>query len=285
MKRLSNTLNNVDKELKENREIINTLTENNEALNLRVNTLTNKITEKEEEFENTRRNHQRALESMQASLEAEARSKAEALKESKVMPVENPSNGTDVKVTAVKVAAGTVLKNAAGQIVSADKVKLNVAKEGAYYIAQVGRMNAALSLNGVVIPQGSIMEIVEAYFADADGAKLNSDGTITISFNFPAGTSASTHKFTIYHLTDNGALEKFSPVVNELGLTVNVTSLSPFAIVAEANTADNSSTGSNTSINTGDSTNVLLYVVILSVAGLCGAAYVVYTSRRKKSKK
>lgn len=52
MKRLSNTLNNVDKELKENREIINTLTENNEALNLRVNTLTNKITEKEEEFDN-----------------------------------------------------------------------------------------------------------------------------------------------------------------------------------------------------------------------------------------
>lgn len=48
MKRLSNTLNNVDKELKENRDIINTLTENNESLNLRVNTLTNKLTEKEE---------------------------------------------------------------------------------------------------------------------------------------------------------------------------------------------------------------------------------------------
>ncbi len=51
MKRLSNTLNNVDKELKENRDIINTLTENNEALNLRVNTLTNKLTEKEEEID------------------------------------------------------------------------------------------------------------------------------------------------------------------------------------------------------------------------------------------
>ena len=52
MKRLSNTLNNVDKELKENRDIINTLSENNEALNLRVNTLTNKLTEKEEEIDN-----------------------------------------------------------------------------------------------------------------------------------------------------------------------------------------------------------------------------------------
>ena len=52
MKRLSNTLNNVDKELKENRDIINTLTENNEALNPRVNTLTNKLTEKEEEIDN-----------------------------------------------------------------------------------------------------------------------------------------------------------------------------------------------------------------------------------------
>ena len=57
MKRLSNTLNNVDKELKENREIINTLTENNEALNLRVNNLTNKITEKEEEFDNLTNNN------------------------------------------------------------------------------------------------------------------------------------------------------------------------------------------------------------------------------------
>ena len=52
MKRLSNTLNNVDKELKENRDIINTLTENNEALYLRVNTLANKQTEKEEEIDN-----------------------------------------------------------------------------------------------------------------------------------------------------------------------------------------------------------------------------------------
>ena len=52
MKRLSNTLNNVDKELKENRDIIYTLTENNEALSLRVNTLTNKLTEKEKEIDN-----------------------------------------------------------------------------------------------------------------------------------------------------------------------------------------------------------------------------------------
>ena len=50
MKRLSNTLN-VDKELKENRDIINTLTENNEALHLRVNTLNNKLM-KEEEIDN-----------------------------------------------------------------------------------------------------------------------------------------------------------------------------------------------------------------------------------------
>ena len=57
MKRLSNTLNNVDKELKENRDIINTLTENNEALNLRVNTLTNKLTEKEEEIDNLTSNN------------------------------------------------------------------------------------------------------------------------------------------------------------------------------------------------------------------------------------
>ena len=40
------------KELKEKRDIINTLTENNEALNLRVNTLTNKLTKKEEEIDN-----------------------------------------------------------------------------------------------------------------------------------------------------------------------------------------------------------------------------------------
>ena len=52
MKKLSNILNNVDKELKENRDIINILTENNEALNLKVNTLTNKLIKKEEEIDN-----------------------------------------------------------------------------------------------------------------------------------------------------------------------------------------------------------------------------------------
>ena len=47
MKRLSNAFNNVDKELQENREIINTLTKNNETLSVRVDTLINKLTEKE----------------------------------------------------------------------------------------------------------------------------------------------------------------------------------------------------------------------------------------------
>lgn len=47
---LSNTLNNVDKELKENRKKIKTLTENNEALNLRVKTFNDAIKDKDNEI-------------------------------------------------------------------------------------------------------------------------------------------------------------------------------------------------------------------------------------------
>ncbi len=47
-----------------------------------------RVHEKEEEFENTRRNHQRALESMQASLEAEGRSKAEAIKQVRLLYID-----------------------------------------------------------------------------------------------------------------------------------------------------------------------------------------------------
>ncbi|MBR3230310.1 MAG: plasmid recombination protein [Bacilli bacterium] len=48
---LSITLNNVDEELNNNRDKIKTLTENNNALSLRVSTLENKIDKKDEEIE------------------------------------------------------------------------------------------------------------------------------------------------------------------------------------------------------------------------------------------
>ena len=48
---LSVTLNNVDTEIKENHEKIKTLTENNEALTLRVETLTKNIKNKDEKIE------------------------------------------------------------------------------------------------------------------------------------------------------------------------------------------------------------------------------------------
>ena len=48
---LSVTLNNVDEELKENKEKIKLLTQNNKALNLRVNTLTKNNKEKDKEIE------------------------------------------------------------------------------------------------------------------------------------------------------------------------------------------------------------------------------------------
>ena len=51
IKTLSITLDNVDEELKGNRKKIKTLTENNEALNLRVKTLTNTIKEKDKKID------------------------------------------------------------------------------------------------------------------------------------------------------------------------------------------------------------------------------------------
>ena len=48
---LSVTLNNVDTEIKENHDKIKTLTENNEALTLRVETLTKNIKSKDKEIE------------------------------------------------------------------------------------------------------------------------------------------------------------------------------------------------------------------------------------------
>lgn len=47
MQELSVTLNNVDKELNNNRDKIKTLTENNKALSLRVSTLEKKIDKKD----------------------------------------------------------------------------------------------------------------------------------------------------------------------------------------------------------------------------------------------
>lgn len=51
MQELSITLNNVDTELQENREKIKTLTENNNALSLKVKTLTKNIEKKDNEID------------------------------------------------------------------------------------------------------------------------------------------------------------------------------------------------------------------------------------------
>ena len=51
MQKLSITLNNVDIELQENREKIKILTENNEALNIKVKSLEKKVNKQEDEID------------------------------------------------------------------------------------------------------------------------------------------------------------------------------------------------------------------------------------------
>ncbi len=54
MQKLSITLNDVETELKENREKVKILTENNDALNIKVKSLENKVNKQKDEINELR---------------------------------------------------------------------------------------------------------------------------------------------------------------------------------------------------------------------------------------
>jgi hypothetical protein len=191
------------------------------------------------------------------------------------------SNGVTVigESVGVSVPEGTVVKNAAGQVITSGSVYLKADENNAESQAKIA---SAMQETGYTFADGAQAEFYEVSFVDANGNPLTIEGSMNVTFNFPSGTNATDYAYKVLHLLSSGKLDMMDPTVNEDGITVTVTEFSPFAIVYMK--AAGTGTGSAATTTdmvlkspvTGDASALVFWVFLMGVAimvfGTCDAA-------------
>lgn len=179
----------------------------------------------------------------------------------------------------VQAPAGTVIKNAAGQVITAGKVFVKAAPVAAN-AADAAAILEVMKTDEIKIADNAGVDYFDVKLVDEAGNPLTFEGSIIITFAYPNGTSASSHAFTVLHLLANGKLDVMQPAVSDAGISVSVTELSPFAVVYAAKGADGS--GSTViSAETGDRTPIVPIIVVLVASALIICAGVIISKKRK----
>ena len=181
----------------------------------------------------------------------------------------------------VSASAGTVIKNAAGAVVTAGDVYVKAVAKAADDATAASILEAAKN-QGLKIADNAGVAYYEVELVDAAGNPLTFEGTLTIAFAYPDGTNADGYTFSVLHLLKSGTLDVIDPAVNQAGLSVNVTELSPFAVVYLQKAANGEAGQTIESAKTGDSTPIMPIVVILlaSAAVICAGIVV---SKKKRA--
>ena len=179
----------------------------------------------------------------------------------------------------VQAPAGTVIKNAAGQVITAGKVFVKAAPVAAN-AADAAAILEVMKTDEIKIADNAGVDYFDVKLVDEAGNPLTFEGSIIITFAYPKGTNASSHAFTVLHLLANGKLDVMQPAVSDAGISVSVTELSPFAVVYAAKSADGS--GSTViSAATGDRTPIVPIIVILVASAIIICAGVIISKKRK----
>jgi hypothetical protein len=173
----------------------------------------------------------------------------------------------------VIVPAGTIIRNAAGEIVTSGDVYIRAAQENEESRL---RIENAMTENGIAFGEGTGVNFYEVTFEDAFGNPLTFEGSLLVTFKFPEGTGVSGFSYKVLHLLKSGTLDVMDPIVTEAGISVSVTELSPFAVAYAQASADGSDAvvTSVVSAATGDRAPILpLAVVLLAAMAAFGGAY------------
>lgn len=179
----------------------------------------------------------------------------------------------------VQAPAGTVIKNAAGQVVTSGNVFVKAAPVAAN-AADAEAILQVMKTDEIKIADNAGVDYFDVKLVDEAGNPLTFEGSIVITFAYPNGTSAASHAFTVLHLLANGKLDVMQPAVSDTGISVSVTELSPFAVVYAAKSADGS--GSTViSAATGDRTPIVPIIVVLVASAIIICAGVIISKKRK----
>lgn len=180
----------------------------------------------------------------------------------------------------VSASAGTVIKNAAGATVTAGDVYVKAVPKAADDSTAASILEAAKN-QGLKIADNAGVAYYEVELVDAAGNPLTFEGTLTIAFAYPDGTNADGYTFSVLHLLKNGTLDVMDPALNQAGLSVNVTELSPFAVVYLQKAANGEAGQTIESAKTGDSTPIMPIVVILLASAAVICAGIVVTKKKR----
>ena len=92
-------------------------------------------------------------------------------------------------------------------------------------------MKAAIENEMSETLKNSSISYLEMNLTDEAGQTVTfKNGKMGVTLEYPAGTGKSGYSFAVLHLTENG-LETLMPQLTDIGLYVEVSSFSPFAVV------------------------------------------------------
>ncbi len=180
----------------------------------------------------------------------------------------------------VQADKGTVIKNAAGQVVTAGDIYIKALPVKATE-SQAEAILEVIKTKELKVADNAGIDYFEVSLVDIAGNPLTFDGKIVITFAYPNGTSAATHSFSVLHLLKSGELDIMEPTLTDSGVSVAVSELSPFAVVYAEKAADGNAGQTLVSAETGDRTPIIPIVILLIVsAGIIVAGIVISKKKR-----
>lgn len=183
--------------------------------------------------------------------------------------------GADSEISSVAPSEDIKVVDEAGKEVPGGKLTVVEAKATDEQVAAVKDAIAKANLS----IDTAKMEVIDLSLKTEDGAVVKlANGSIKITLKKDADVDYTKYDLVIYHLKDNGELEKLDVTVGDNDVSFVTKGLSPFVKVYVPKSG--STDGGNTGVPTGDTTPVALYAIIalLSLATLFAVVFF-----RKKS--
>ncbi len=180
----------------------------------------------------------------------------------------------------VQADKGTVIKNAAGQVVTAGDIYIKALPVKATE-SQAEAILEVIKTKELKVADNAGIDYFEVSLVDIAGNPLTFDGKIVITFAYPNGTNAASHSFSVLHLLKSGELDIMEPTLTDSGVSVAVSELSPFAVVYAEKAADGNAGQTLVSAETGDRTPIIPIVILLIVsAGIIVAGIIISKKKR-----
>lgn len=196
------------------------------------------------------------------------------------------------------------VKDEEGKDLTVSEIKLNVEKAAASISEKIDAAIADKNINGFDSKNADYYDI-SLKTTDGKVVKL-SNGKIKITMSYKKGINAADYNLYVFHMNNNGVLESVAVTADENGFSFEAESFSPYAVVYAVKDSGSDITPStpenpgndetpgttetpgtpgttetpDSSVSTGDSLGMFMYMIILAAA-LAGMAGVVVNDRKR----